>query len=127
MSIKIKIIVADMEFNAEFADTPSAKKIIDILPVKGKVSRWGDEIYFPIPLELPLDETSRDEVEVGDIGYWPTGRAICIFFGPTPLSEGDKIKPASAVNILGKVLDNTRPLKKVTDGTLIKIILPKEN
>jgi hypothetical protein len=85
------------------------------------VNTWGDEIYFKIPVTSALDETAREVVEKGDLGYWPTGRAFCIFFGPTPASQGDEIRPASAVNIVGKVEGDTDLFKRVRDGENIKL------
>jgi hypothetical protein len=68
-----------------------------------------------------LDETAKEVVEKGDLGYWPTGKAFCIFFGPTPASQGDEIRPASAVNIVGRVEGNTDVFKGVHDGENIKL------
>jgi hypothetical protein len=85
------------------------------------VNTWGDEIYFEIPVTSALDETAREIVEKGDLGFWPTGRAFCIFFGPTPASQGDEIRPASAVNIVGRVEGNTDLFKRVRDGENIKL------
>jgi hypothetical protein len=65
---------------------------------------WGDEVYFDIPVEMGLEPDARAEVEVGELGYWPTGNAFCIFFGSTPASSGDTPVAASRVNILGRVL-----------------------
>ena len=81
----------------------------------------GREIYFTIPVISALDETAKEVVEKGDLGYWPTGKAFCIFFGPTPASQGDEIRPASAVNIVGRVEGNTDVFKNVRDGENIKL------
>ena len=68
-----------------------------------------------------MDETAKEVVEKGDLGYWPTGKAFCIFFGPTPASQGDEIRPASAVDIVGRVEGNTDIFKGVRDGENIKL------
>ena len=81
----------------------------------------GREIYFTIPVISALDETAKEVVEKGDLGYWPTGKAFCIFFGPTPASQGDEIRPASAVNIVGRVEGNKEVFKNVRDGENIKL------
>ena len=73
----------------------------------------GDEIYFTIPVDAELDETAREEVEMGDLGYWPSGKAFCIFFGQTPMSEPGRIVPASAVNIIGRVIGDATRFKEV--------------
>ncbi len=85
------------------------------------MNTWGDEIYFKIPVTSTLDETAKEVVEKGDLGYWPTGKAFCIFFGPTPASQGDEIRPASAVNIVGRVEGNADVFKGVRDGENIKL------
>jgi len=113
--MKIKINIGKMTLEAELNDTTAAKKVAEILPFRVSFSTWGDEIYFTIPVEAELDDSAREEVEIGDLGYWPTGRAFCIFFGPTPMSTQGKIIPASAVNIIGKVNDDATKLKEVMD------------
>jgi uncharacterized protein len=98
---------------AELNHTPTARKIADALPLRASFNTWGDEIYFSIPVDAALEDTAREEVEVGDLGYWPTGKAFCIFFGPTPMSSGGKIIPASAVNVIGKVIGDATAFKTV--------------
>lgn len=98
---------------AELNDTPTAKKVAGVLPLKTQFSTWGDEIYFTIPVDAPLDKSAKEVVDLGDIGYWPTGKAFCIFFGQTPMSSPGKIVPASAVNIIGKVIGDATRFKGV--------------
>jgi hypothetical protein len=121
---RIRITVGDVELEAELNDTPTAKKVVDILPFRGPFNTWGDEIYFDIPVRADPDETAREEVALGDLGYWPTGNAFCIFFGPTPMSSGGKIVPASAVNLIGRVLGDATSLKPVmgADEVLLEVI-----
>ena len=102
--MKIKIIIGDLAMEAELNDSKTAKRVARVLPIKSSFNTWGEEIYFTIPVEAELDETAREVVEMGDLGYWPTGKAFCIFFGQTPMSTPGKIIPASAVNIIGKVV-----------------------
>ena len=111
--MKIKITVGHITLDAELNDAPTAQKVADILPIKTSFSTWGDEIYFAIPVESDLDGSAKEEVEVGDLGYWPTGNAFCIFFGPTPMSRGPKPIPASAVNIIGRVQGDATHFKEV--------------
>jgi len=111
--MKIKIVIGHITLDAELNDTPAAKKMEEVLPLKTSFNTWGDEIYFTIPVEAELDESAREEVEIGDLGYWPTGQAFCIFFGTTPASIQGKIIPASAVNIIGKVIGDATSLKEV--------------
>jgi hypothetical protein len=118
---RIKIITGDISAVAELSSGKTPDAIWDSLPIDNTVNTWGDEIYFEIPVTSALDETAREVVEKGDLGYWPTGRAFCIFFGPTPASQGDEIRPASAVNIVGRVEGNTDLFKRVRDGENIKL------
>jgi uncharacterized protein len=81
----------------------------------------GDEIYFQVPVDRQLDSTAAELVKVGDLGYWPPARAFCIFFGPTPISRKDGIRPASAVNLIGKVIGDARVFRAVRDGELMEL------
>lgn len=121
--MKIKIKIKHILLNAELFNTKTAKAIYDTLPLEAEVEEWGDEFYFETPIEMPLDETATTKVKVGDIGYWPPGNAIAIFFGPTPISKGKEPVPASDVNIVGKILGDATVLKEVKGAR--KIILEK--
>jgi hypothetical protein len=111
--MKIRITVGKLSMEAELNDTPTSQKVVAALPLKCSFSTWGDEIYFTIPVTASLDSSAKEVVELGDLGYWPTGKAFCIFFGPTPMSSPGKIVPASAVNIIGKVLGDSTRFKEV--------------
>ena len=117
----IKITTGQTQFEAELNDGPTAQAVFDALPIKAKGSRWGGEIYFSIPVEAELEADSRDVLEAGELGFWPTGSAFCIFFGPTPASHADEIRAASAVNIIGKVQGDLSQLWNVPDGANILI------
>jgi len=121
MAKRIRIRAGRVEVEAVLDESLTATKIYEALPIEGEVNTWGNEIYFEIPLSVALDETAREVVERGDLGYWPTGRAFCIFFGPTPMSRGNEIRPASAVNVFGRVCADTDPLKEVSNGETIHI------
>jgi hypothetical protein len=120
MSRVIRIKAGDIEVKAELNKTSTAAAMWDALPIKSKADLWGDEIYFPIALTLK-PENQRELVDTGDLGYWPDGPAFCIFFGPTPISRSGEIRPASAVNVFGKISGNTDVLKRVKSGTRITI------
>ncbi len=121
MTRRIRIHAGHLSVIAELNDSQTAAAIQSVLPLEAAVSTWGDEIYFRIPVEHQLDETAVETVEVGDLGYWPTGRAFCIFFGPTPASRGEEIRPASAVNLVGKVLGDARVFRTVREGELVRL------
>jgi len=120
MGKKIRIRAGAIEAEAELNDTRTAQAIWETLPIKGRVNLWGDEIYFSIPLSLNL-EAGQGVVNIGELGYWPDGNAFCIFFGPTPVSQGNEIRPASPVTVFGKVIGDATTFKKIAEGTKITI------
>jgi hypothetical protein len=119
---KITITVGDIKASAELIDSKTAQKIWEALPIKGSANTWGDEIYFSIPVKVGL-ENAKAVVLEGDLGYWSPGSAFCIFFGPTPASQGEEIRPASPVNVFGKIIGDPKIFKKVRSGA--KIIIEK--
>jgi len=119
---KITITIEDLKVDASLNDSKTAQKIWDALPIEGRVNTWGDEIYFSIPVNAGL-ENAKAVVSEGDLGYWPPGNAFCIFFGPTPASQGDEIRPASPVNIFGKIIGDPKVFKRASSGA--KIIIEK--
>jgi hypothetical protein len=117
---RLEIAAGEVTVTAELNETQTAQAIWDALPIEGAANTWGDEIYFSIPLALDL-EAGQDVVELGDLGYWPPGKALCIFFGPTPASKGEEIRPASAVTVFGSVVGDATVLKAVADGAPVKV------
>jgi hypothetical protein len=103
-------------------DGPTARQIWDALPVEGISNTWGEEIYFEIPVAAELEPGARAEVEVGELGYWPTGHAFCVFFGPTPVSTDDRPRAYSPVSILGRLLGDATSFREVADGTPVRIL-----
>jgi hypothetical protein len=120
MARKIKIRAGKVEATAELLDTETADAIWDALPIEGRANTWGDEIYFSIPLRLKAEQP-KEVVQMGDLGYWPPGVALCIFFGPTPASRGDEIRPASPVNVFGRIEGDAKLFKPVQDGEQVTI------
>jgi len=117
---QIKITAGDVSARAELNETETAKAIWEALPIEGRANTWGDEIYFSIPVQLET-EKGQATVELGDLGYWAPGTAFCIFFGPTPMSRGDEIRPASPVTVFGRVVDDATVFKAVADGTRVLV------
>ncbi len=119
--MKIKIVTHSTgAVKATLKDNNTAKAIYEALPITGRANLWGDEIYFSIPVDAQ-PENGKTVVELGDIAYWPPGHAFCIFFGPTPMSRGDEIRPASAVNLLGRVDGDPKVFKMVRNGEEVKL------
>jgi len=121
--IPIKIKVGEFELIAELFDTSTTEQLSSCFPLAGEVSCWGEEIYFNIPFKIPLDYDARQQVEPGELAYWPNGPAFCIFFGPTPISIGSKPKAYSPVNVFGKIIGDYSCLKKVKAGDEITVSL----
>jgi len=119
--MNIQITAGKVKVQAEVYDTPTGKKIAKALPIRGSVNRWGGEIYFTIPVKVSLESDARDVLEPGELGYWASGTAFCIFFGATPASQGQECRAASGVNVFGKVIGKLDDLWKVKDGTEILI------
>lgn len=120
MANRICIKSDSMTVMAEFNHTKTAKAIWAALPLKASASTWGDEVYFSISVNLGLEQ-GQDVVELGDLGYWPPGQAFCIFFGKTPNSTDDEIRPASPVTVIGKIMGDIDLLKQVESGASILI------
>lgn len=109
-------ILKSSSVTLELNDDNSPKtlaSLIEKLPFTVQLNVWGDEIYTS---STPIDESeenSKSPVALNDVAYWPTGKAICLFFGPTPIGKKNEITPASPVNVIGKIID---PDKSVLDS-----------
>ena len=121
MSRRIFISAGPVTMEAELNDSTTASMVWDALPLTGQANTWGDEIYFRIPVDVDEGPDAREEVEVGELGYWPTGSAFCIFFGPTPASTGGEPRAASPVNPLGHVLGEPDAFKAVPPGATVML------
>ena len=121
MAENVVIKAGDEVVEAELNDGPTARAIFDALAIRGIAQRWGGEIYFSIPVSCELEDDSRDVLKAGELAYWPPGRAFCIFFGPTPASQRNEIRAASAVNIVGRLTGDFSALWDVPDGASVSI------
>ena len=118
---KIIISTENLRMEAILAEGSSADIFWNTLPITGRANTWGDEIYFNVNLQMPLDDDASDIVESGDIAFWPPGSAFCIFFGRTPASLGDEVRAASAVNVLGKIDGDEREFRSVPSGKEVRL------
>ena len=125
MPTPIKIKIGTLELSAELNESPTAKKLISLLPLELSMSRWGDEYYGDCGIRTVLSQDSRDVMEVGELAVWPTGNALCIFFGTTPASKGDEPRAVSPVSPVGRLLDNPENLKKLGGSIHVRIELSK--
>ena len=117
---RIRITATPVVMEAELNQSQTAERIWAALPIEARGNTWGDEIYFSIPVAADADD-AQEVVDLGDLAYWPPGTAFCIFFGPTPMSRGAEIRPASPVNVIGKLIGDSKAFKQVKNGTVVKI------
>ena len=117
---RIRITAGSAQVTAVLNATGTATLVWDALPIEGGGSTWGDEIYFRTGIQAE-EEDSQEVVDLGDIGYWPPGQALCLFFGPTPASRGDEIRPASPVNVVGRMEGDPLVLKEVASGASVVV------
>lgn len=125
MPTHIIIRIEELELSAELNDSPSAKKLMSLFPLEITMSRWGDEYYGDCGIKAELSKDARDVMKVGELAVWPTGNALCIFFGPTPASRGEEPRAISPVNPVGKLIDSSGPLKKLGSSVRVKIEISK--
>lgn len=117
---RVTITAGAVSVGAVLNASETADAIWEALPLEARANRWGDEIYFGIPVRLG-SEDGQEVVEVGDLAYWPPGNAFCIFWGPTPASRGSEIRPASAVNVLGRIDGDATVFSSVRSGVTVRI------
>jgi len=98
----------------------TAEALLRALPFESRARRWGEEVYFESPVDAG-EEDASELVEVGDVAYWPPGRALCLFFGPTPISRPGEIRPASSVNVMGRVVEGLDVLRRVSSGERVRV------
>ena len=118
---QIQITAGDVTVVGTLNDSPTSDALWDALPVSASAQTWGDEIYFGIPVDAENDDYAEETVEMGAIAFWPPGNALCLFFGPTPMSAPGEIRPASAVNVMGAIEGDATVLKSVPGGAAISI------
>lgn len=118
---QIQITASEITLISSLNDSPTADKLWEVLPLSARAQTWGDEIYFSIPVDVDNDDFAEETVEMGAVAYWPPGNALCLFFGPTPMSAPGEIRPASAVNVLGLIEGDAAALKSVTSGTTVTV------
>lgn len=117
---RIKITAGSVVAEAGLNESRTATAIWEALPIEARASTWGDEVYFSIPVKMG-EEEPKEVVNLGEVGYWPPGNAFCIFFGPTPASHGQEIRPASPVNVVGKLSGDPLVFRRVKSGDRVTI------
>lgn len=121
MARNIRISFEETSVSATLNDSQTAEAIWRASPFESTANRWGDEIYFSIPVRIPEAPDARQTMAVGELGYWPVGAAFCLFFGPTPVSEGDEPRAYSNVNPFGQLDGDATVLRQVKDGERVRV------
>jgi hypothetical protein len=121
MTRRIRVTAGSISVEAALNDSATADAIWEALPLEGGANVWGDEIYFAIPVEIDEAGDARQIMGVGELGYWPSGNAFCIFFGPTPVSEGSEPRAYSNVNPFGMIDGDASALKAVKSGERVLV------
>lgn len=104
--------IGDLRLPGELFDTPAAEALGAHLPLEVDLGRWGEEYYGQLPFRAgPFPGEKIEEMEVGDLAYWEPGNALCLFFGPTPVSRADEPRAASPVHRVGKVTGDWSELR----------------
>jgi uncharacterized protein len=123
--LSIKFTDSGKAAHIELDDSQSpktVKAILDNLPIEVKINRWGDELYTDKTPIVAEEENAQSVVNELDVAYWPEGNALCLFYGPTPISKShDQILPYSPVNIVGKIVPKEDILDEIKDGSTIVI------
>ena len=117
---RIKVTAGDSHVTAALNQSRTADLVWSALPIEAPGSTWGDEIYFRTEVQAE-EEDAQEVVEMGDVGYWPPGQALCLFFGPTPASQCDEIRPASPVNVIGRIEGDASVLKRARAGERVVV------
>jgi hypothetical protein len=118
---QIEISAGDVIVTAVLNDSDTADELWAALPITARAQTWGDEIYFSIPVSVEEAADSQETVEMGAVAFWPPGSALCLFWGPTPMSAPGEIRPASAVNVMGLIDGDPTVLGGVADRTEVVV------
>ncbi len=118
---RIRITAGDVSVTAALCAGGTADAVWDALPLRSSASTWGDEVYFSVPVDAAESEDARAEQEVGAVAFWPAGRALCLFFGPTPASAGDEPAAISPVNPVGMIEGDALALRAVRSGAAVSV------
>ena len=123
MPTRIRIVTGQLSLMAELNDSTSAQRLLQLLPLEIRMSRWGEEYYGNAGLQVAEEAGARAEMAVGELAVWPEGSAVCIFFGPTPASQGDEPRAIAKVNPIGSILDDVAPLREL--GSTVRMRLER--
>jgi len=120
---RIRFDFGALALDAELLDTPTARAVAAALPISSSALTWGEEVYFEIPVKATVEQDARAVVTPGEVAYWPSGHAIALGFGRTPISRGDETRLASPCNIFAKAIGDVKALAKVKAGAKVNVTL----
>ena len=126
MKYKVEIKLHDSSIIIELDNSRSpntVKEFVEKLPFTVDLNVWGDEIYSSQSPIVQPEENAKSPVELNDVAYWPTGKAICLFYGPAPIGKPGEITPASPVNIIGKIISPDKNALKKAEGETATFVL----
>lgn len=124
MCKRLRLALGSLSVTVALNDSAMAAALGAAAPFEAVAHRWGEEIYFGTAVSDDETEASAATVELGEVGYWPPGQALCLFFGTTPLSVGDEIRPASPVARVGRLEGGAATfgaLTAVAEGTPVTV------
>ena len=115
----VQMIMDSILVELELDDVNSPNTVASFLknlPFSVDLNVWGNEIYTSETPVSVSEENAKSHVSLNDIAYWPTGKAICLFYGPTPIGKEGEITPASPVNVIGKILTPDKSILDAAEG-----------
>ncbi|MEO1767100.1 cyclophilin-like fold protein [Thiobacter aerophilum] len=120
---RIRIQVGRVVLTARLRNTPTADAVWTALPLSSTAETWGDEVYFSVPLSVPLEKDARQILEPGEIAFWVQGQAIAIGFGPTPVSRAGEIRLVTRCNVWADAEGDVTSLRAVHagDGVTVRV------
>ena len=121
MTKKCKIIIDKIIFDILLLETPTAETIWKNLPITSSVNVWGEEVYFHTDIDAPVESEAKSIIEFGEIAYWPSGKAIAIGFGRTPISKADEIQLADNCNVWATTKFDLKNLREIKPGCKARI------
>jgi hypothetical protein len=117
----IELSSGALSLQVDLNDSPTAQQLLAALPFESTINTWGDEIYFETPIKAKLEKGARAEVAIGDVAFWPPGKALCVFFGATPASTEGEPRAASPVTLIGRVRGNPKRFRDFKDGDSVRV------
>ncbi|MBU1176631.1 MAG: hypothetical protein KKH72_14605 [Alphaproteobacteria bacterium] len=119
--VKLAIASGDVELVVETRDTSTTRQILAALPIRARALKWGDEVYFMVPVNAGREAGATDVIKPGEIAFWTQGHAIAIGYGETPLSRHGEIRLAAPCNIWADAENDVRLLDALEEGDAIEL------